>query len=116
MLIANNDEKEVEEIVAEANQIVTEADNEVKVEIKIVKEKVDEPIDDISSATFAESDDEKEKYRMCNCTKFNREESKLIEALYEELNEFTFHKRLEDRALYKFYGIKMMIKLSTSEI
>ena len=77
LFIANNDE-EVEEIVAEA-------DNEEKVDIEIVNKKVEESIDDISSVAFAESDDEKEKeekiYRVCKNTKIHREESELIEAL-----------------------------------
>ena len=43
---------------------------------------------------------------MCKSTKIDREESELIEALQEELNESIFSKRLEDGALHKFYGIK----------
>ena len=87
LFIANNDE-EVEEIVAEADQMVEEANNEEKIDIKIVNEKVEESFDDISSVAFAESDDEEEKeekiYRMCKNTKIDREESELIEALQEE--------------------------------
>ena len=60
LFIANNDE-EVEEIVAEADQMVEEADNEEKVYIEIVNEKVDESINDISSVAFAESNDEEKK-------------------------------------------------------
>ena len=41
--------------------MVEEADNEEKVDIEILNEKVDESIDDISSVAFAESDDEEEK-------------------------------------------------------
>ena len=71
--IAYNDEKEVEEIVAEV-------DNEEKVNIEIAKEKVDEPIDDISSVAFTESFNEKEKeqnvYRVCNNIKKNRKKRK----------------------------------------
>ena len=78
LFITNNDE-EVEEIVAEADQMVAEADNEEKVDIEILNEKVDEFIDDISSVAFAESDDEEEKeekmYRVCKSTKIYREES-----------------------------------------
>ena len=54
LFIANNDEEEVEEII-------TEADNEEKVDIKIENEKFNEPIDDISSVAFTESDYEEEK-------------------------------------------------------
>ena len=43
--IANNDDEEIEEIVAEA-------DNEEKVVIEIVNKKSDEFIDDISSVSF----------------------------------------------------------------
>ena len=93
LFITNNDE-EVEEIVAEADQMVEEADNEEKVDIEIVNEKVDESINDISSVAFAESDDEEEKeekiYRVCKNTKIDREESELIEALQEELDESIF--------------------------
>ena len=68
LFIANNDE-EVEEIVAEADQMVAEADNEEKVDTEIVNEKVDKFINDISSVAFAESDDEEENkekmYRVC---------------------------------------------------
>ena len=64
LFIANNDE-EVEEIVAEVDKMVSEADNEEKVDIEIVNvnvnEKVEESIDDISTVAFAESDDEEEK-------------------------------------------------------
>ena len=98
MFIANNDE-EVEEIVAEA-------DNEEKVDIEIVNKKVEESIDDISSVAFAESDDEKAKevkiYRVCKNTKIDKEENKLIEALQEELDESIFPKRLEDGARINF--------------
>ena len=76
LFIANNDEKEVEEIAVEADQIVAEADNEEKVDIEIVNEKVDESINDISSVAFAESDDEEEKeekiYRVYKNTKIER--------------------------------------------
>ena len=51
--IVNNDE-EVEETVAEA-------DNEEKADVKIVNEKFNEPINDISTVAFTESDDEEEK-------------------------------------------------------
>ena len=119
LFIANNDE-EVDEIVAEADQMVAEADNEEKVDIEIVNEKVEESIDDIFSVAFAESDDEEEKegkiYRVCKNTKIDREESELIEALQEELDEFIFPKRLEDGALHKFYGIKQKKRSSASEI
>ena len=57
LFIANNDEEEVEEIVAEADQMVAEADNEEKAYIEIMNEKVDESIDDISSVVFTESND-----------------------------------------------------------
>ena len=121
LFIANNDDEEVEEIVAEADQMVAEADNEEKVDIEIVKEKVEESIDDISLVAFAESDDEEEKeenffYRVCKNTKINREESELIEALQEELDESIFPKRLEDGALHKFYRIKQKKRSSASEI
>ena len=62
LFIANNDEEKAEEIVAEADQMVAEADNEEKVDIEIGNEKVNEPIDDISSVAFAESDDDEEKF------------------------------------------------------
>ena len=42
MFIANNEEEEVEEIIAEADQMVAEADNEEKVDIEIVNKKVNE--------------------------------------------------------------------------
>ena len=74
LFIANNDQEEVEEIVAEA-------DNEVKVDIEIVNEKVDESIYDISSVAFAESDEEEKIYRVCKNTKIDREESELIVVL-----------------------------------
>ena len=113
LFIANNDE-EVKEIVAEADQMVEEVD------IEIVNEKVDESINDISSVAFAESDDEEEKeekiYRVCKNTKIDREESELIEDLQEELDKSIFPKRLEDGALHKFYGIKQKKKSSASEI
>ena len=41
--------------------MVAEADNEEKVDIEIINEKLDESIDDISSVAIAESDDEEEK-------------------------------------------------------
>ena len=112
LFIANNDE-EVEEIIAEAG-------NSKKVDIKIVNEKVDEPIDDISSLVFAESDEEEEKKKkFIECVimkKVDREESELIVALQEELNKSIFPKRLEERALHKFYGIKLKKRSSASEI
>ena len=126
LFIANNDEEvdeivaEADQMVAEADQMVAEADNEEKVDIEIVNEKVEESIDDISSVAFAESDDEEEKegkiYRVCKNTKIDREESELIEALQEELDESIFPKRLEDGALHKFYGIKQKKRSSASEI
>ena len=110
MLIVNNDEKE----------IVAEADNKEKVNIKIVNKKIDEPIDDISSVAFIESDDEEEIeekiYRVCNSTKIHWEESQLIEALQEELDESIFLKRLDNGALHKFYRIKQNKKSSAEEI
>ena len=57
MFIANNHE-EVEEVIAET-------DNKLKVDIEIVKEKVDEPITDTFSVEFAESDDKEEKNIEC---------------------------------------------------
>ena len=58
----------------------------------------------------------KKIYRVCKSTKIDREESELIEALNEELDESIFPKRLEDRALHKFYGIKQKKRSSASEI
>ena len=126
LFIANNDEEveeivaEADQMVAEADQMVAEADNEEKVDIEIVNEKLEESIDDIFSVAFAESDDEEEKegkiYRVCKNTKIDREESELIEALQEELDESIFPKRLEDGALHKFYGIKQKKRSSASEI
>ena len=65
LFIANNDEEKAEEILTETDQIVAEADNEEKVDIEIVNEKVDESIDDISSVAFAESDLRKKKFIEC---------------------------------------------------
>ena len=48
-------------MVAEADQMAPEADNEENVNIEIVNEKFDESIDDISSVAFAESDEEEVK-------------------------------------------------------
>ena len=62
--ISNNEE--VEEIVAEADQMFAEADNEEKVEIEIVDEKVDEFIVDILSVAYTESDNEEKNYKVCN--------------------------------------------------
>ena len=59
----NNYEDVVEKIIAKANQIVAEADQmapEVDNE-ENVNEKFDESIDDISFVAFAESEDEEEK-------------------------------------------------------
>ena len=66
LFITKNDDEEVKEIVGEADQMIAEADNEEKVDIEIVIviviiiEKVNEPIDDISSVAFAESDNKEE--------------------------------------------------------
>ena len=67
-MLFNNYEEEVEKIIAIANQIVAEADqmapeadNEENVNIEIVNEKFDESIDDISFVAFAESDEEEVK-------------------------------------------------------
>ena len=58
----------------------------------------------------------KKIYRVCKNTKIDREESELIEALREELYESISPKRLEDRALNKFCGIKQKKRSSASEI
>ena len=65
LFITNNDKEKAEEIVAEADQMVAEADNEEKVDIEIVNKKVDESIDDISSVAFAESDLRKKNFIEC---------------------------------------------------
>ena len=41
--------------------MVVKIDNQEKVDIEIMNEKADEPINDISSVVFSESDDEEEK-------------------------------------------------------
>ena len=48
-------------MVAEADKMAPEADNEENVNIEIVNEKFDEFIDDISLVAFAESDEEEVK-------------------------------------------------------
>ena len=48
-------------MVAEADQMAPETDNEENVNIEIVNEKFDESIEDIYSVAFAESNDEEEK-------------------------------------------------------
>ena len=116
LFIANNDDEEVEENVAEADQMVAVAKNEEKVDTEIVNEKVYESFDDISSVAFAESDDEEKIYRVCNSTKIDKEECELIEAFQEELDESIFPKRLEDGALHKFYGIKQKKRSSSLEM
>ena len=46
----------------------------------------------------------------------DKEESELIEALQEELDEAIFPKRLEDGALHKFYEISQKKRSSAAEI
>ena len=43
--------------------------------------------------------------------KINQEQSGLIEALQDQLNEFILPKRLHDAALLKHYGIKQKKKI-----
>ena len=127
LFIGFNKDEEIKEMVAEVEEIVAEVDqiviieDEEQVDIEIVKEKIDEPYDDSCSIAFAESDDEEEEkggqFGMINNSKIiDKEESELIEALQEELDEAIFPKRLEDGALHKFYGISQKKRSSAAEI
>ena len=100
-------------MVGEVDQIPND-ENKEPIEIKIVKEEVDNPCDENCSIILTESDDEEEKKegtgeKDFHILKFYKEESELIEDLQEKLDNTIFLKEKEIQIYINF------MKLGTKE-